>query len=83
MLKIRRRMLWRIVKKEKKRLKRLLFNCSASTRGVRVPYDAYTYSQNFDQGLMWADPDFIYRSFSARFAVPSRVFHQNTEVVGC
>lgn len=73
-------MLWRKVKKEKKKLKRLLFDCSTSTRGVRVPYyDAYTYSLNFDQGLMWADPDFIYRSFSARFAVPSGVFHQSTE----
>lgn len=74
--------MWRRIKKQKRRLKRLLFDCSASasTQGVRIPYDPYTYSQNFDQGLIWADPDFIYRSFSARFAAPSRVFHQSSEI---
>ncbi|TYJ33946.1 hypothetical protein E1A91_A05G136300v1 [Gossypium mustelinum] len=30
--------------------------------------------KNFDQGLIPADPDEFSRSFSARFAVPSRVF---------
>ncbi|KAK6912091.1 hypothetical protein RJ641_024184 [Dillenia turbinata] len=59
------RVLWRKVKKERKRL----FECSA--RVVHVPYDPYTYSQNFDQGSLWTDPDFLSRSFSARFAAPS------------
>ncbi|KAI5337106.1 hypothetical protein L3X38_016375 [Prunus dulcis] len=74
---VRWRMLWRKIKKEKKRL---LFDCSTSAQQVHVPYDPYTYSKNFDQGLMWADPDFLSRSFSARFAVPSRVFHQTQSV---
>lgn len=74
---VRWRMLWRKIKKEKKRL---LFDCSTSAQQVHVPYDPYTYSKNFDQGSMWADPDFLSRSFSARFAVPSRVFHQTQSV---
>ncbi|XP_027167706.1 uncharacterized protein LOC113767725 [Coffea eugenioides] len=61
------RQLWTKMKKEKKRT----FYRSTSTR---FAYDPYTYSQNFDQGLTWADPDDISRSFSARFAVPSRIF---------
>ncbi|TXG69093.1 hypothetical protein EZV62_004028 [Acer yangbiense] len=70
------RLLWRKIKREKKRI----FNCSSSTSSttrVHVPYDPYTYSQNFDQGFIWADPDNVSRSFSARFAVPSRVFEKN------
>ncbi|CAI9773625.1 unnamed protein product [Fraxinus pennsylvanica] len=60
-------MLWRKIKKEKKRK----FNYSNS---MRFAYDPYSYAQNFDQGLMWANPDELSRSFSARFAVPSRIF---------
>ncbi|XP_022714509.1 uncharacterized protein LOC111274134 [Durio zibethinus] len=63
------RMLWRKLMREKKKI----FDCSSSTR-VHVSYDPYTYAQNFDQGLMSTDPDDLSRSFSARFAVPSRVF---------
>ncbi|URD86995.1 hypothetical protein MUK42_27614 [Musa troglodytarum] len=37
----------------------------------RVPYDAHTYAQNFDEGSAWAEPENSSRSFSARFAVPS------------
>ncbi|PIA65069.1 hypothetical protein AQUCO_00100508v1 [Aquilegia coerulea] len=59
------RLLWRKLKKEQKRM----FNSSAP---VQVPYDAYTYSQNFDQGTAWAEPDNLPRSFSARYADPSR-----------
>ncbi|XP_060670492.1 uncharacterized protein LOC107404700 [Ziziphus jujuba] len=62
------RMLWIKIKKEKKRL----FDCSTYTP-VHLPYDPYTYAQNFDQGSNWADPDNLSRSFSARFAVPSRI----------
>ncbi|KAK6914903.1 hypothetical protein RJ641_020020 [Dillenia turbinata] len=53
------RVLWRRVKKERKRL----FECSVQVE--HVPYDPYTYSQNFDQGSLWTDPDFLSRSFSA------------------
>ncbi|PON36002.1 hypothetical protein PanWU01x14_331630 [Parasponia andersonii] len=61
------KMLWTKIMKEKRKF----FDCSSSS--VHVPYDPYTYSQNFDQG--WAaDPDNLSRSFSARFAVPSRIF---------
>ncbi|KAK8574706.1 hypothetical protein V6N13_034042 [Hibiscus sabdariffa] len=47
-----------------------MFNCS-SRAGVSVSYDPHTYAQNFDQGLMSADD--LARSFSARFALPSRL----------
>ncbi|XVF86595.1 hypothetical protein PTKIN_Ptkin18bG0055100 [Pterospermum kingtungense] len=66
------RLLWRKLMREKKKI----FDCSSSTR-VCVSYDPYTYAQNFDQGLMSANPDDLSRSFSARFAVPSRVFEKS------
>ncbi|OMO66774.1 hypothetical protein COLO4_30383 [Corchorus olitorius] len=69
------RMLWRKLMREKRKI----FDCSSSTR-VHVSYDPYTYAQNFDQGLMSADPDDLSRSFSARFAVPSRVFDKTSLV---
>ncbi|XVF74597.1 hypothetical protein PTKIN_Ptkin13bG0122600 [Pterospermum kingtungense] len=65
-------MIWRKLMREKKKI----FDGSSSTR-VHVSYDPYTYAQNFDQGLMSADPDDLSRSFSARFAVPSRVFENS------
>ncbi|GMI82068.1 hypothetical protein HRI_001876100 [Hibiscus trionum] len=66
------RVLWRKLMREKKKI----FICSSgSTTGVlNVSYDPHTYSQNFDQGFISADPDDFSRSFSARFAVPSTVF---------
>lgn len=62
------------------REKKRIFDCSSSSCTlVHEPYDPLTYSQNFDdQGLMWADPDNVSRSFSARFAVPSRVFEKSS-----
>ncbi|KAM0956789.1 hypothetical protein TB2_024608 [Malus domestica] len=79
---IKWRVLWKRIKKEKKRTLQL-FDCSTSTQVVHVPYDPYTYSKNFDQGsAAWADPDVLSRSFSARFAVPSQVFHQPAQNVG-
>ncbi|TQE02794.1 hypothetical protein C1H46_011623 [Malus baccata] len=69
------RVLWRRIKKEKKRTLKL-FDCSTRTQVVHVPYDPYTYSKNFDQGsAAWADPDVLWRSFSARFAVPRMGFN--------
>ncbi|CAK9185659.1 unnamed protein product [Ilex paraguariensis] len=63
--------LWRKLKKEKKRI----YVRSSTVR--YSSYDPYTYAQNFDQGLTWADPDDLSRSFSARFVVPSTIFQQN------
>ncbi|KAF2286930.1 hypothetical protein GH714_035619 [Hevea brasiliensis] len=43
-------------------------------------YDADEYSQNFDEGTGWAEPDNLSRSFSARFADPSRILIKNSSV---
>ncbi|CAN4088923.1 unnamed protein product [Withania somnifera] len=61
------RFLWRKIRKEKRRV----FDCSNS---MRFTYDPHSYSQNFDdQSYVFADDDELSRSFSARFAVPSRI----------
>ncbi|KAJ4951479.1 hypothetical protein NE237_028311 [Protea cynaroides] len=64
------RVLWMRIKKEKKKILNL------SSAPVQVPYNSYTYSQNFDQGSAWTEPDNLSRSFSARFAVPCRIFEK-------
>ncbi|XP_061343827.1 uncharacterized protein LOC133289840 [Gastrolobium bilobum] len=64
--KLRWKMLWMKLKKEKKKL----FVCASP---LQVPYDPYTYSQNFDQGTALEEPENLSRSFSVRFADPSRV----------
>ncbi|GMI86153.1 hypothetical protein HRI_002284600 [Hibiscus trionum] len=70
------RMLWRKLMREKK-----MFDCSSGAR-PSVSYNPYTYAQNFDQGFMSAaDPDDLARSFSARFAVPSRLFEKTEKMV--
>ncbi|OAY52938.1 hypothetical protein MANES_04G123700v8 [Manihot esculenta] len=66
------RLLWRKIMREKKKI----FDCSSASNRMHFSYDPYTYSQNFDQGLMWSDPENMSRSFSARFAVPSRIFEK-------
>ncbi|XP_020097002.1 uncharacterized protein LOC109716097 [Ananas comosus] len=63
--------LWRRIMKEKRRV--LL---CAPQRPPHVPYDASTYAQNFDEGAAWGEPENLSRSFSARFAVPSRVLRR-------
>ncbi|XAR53321.1 hypothetical protein NMG60_11021842 [Bertholletia excelsa] len=40
---------------------------------VKAPYDEYSYSQNFDQGMVMDEADVISRTFSVRFSDPSRV----------
>ncbi|OIT37912.1 hypothetical protein A4A49_11553 [Nicotiana attenuata] len=65
------RLLWRKIKMQKK----YIFDCSNSS--MRFSYDPHSYSQNFDQGSFLSDSDDLSRSFSARFAVPSRIFTQN------
>ncbi|CAA2988030.1 Hypothetical predicted protein [Olea europaea subsp. europaea] len=55
---------WRIITKQKKKKKKN----SDSTF-----YDPNTYMQNFDEGSGRVEPDNLYRSFSARYADPSRI----------
>lgn len=64
------KVLWTKIKKEKRRF------FDSSSDPAHVPYDPYTYSQNFDQGSA-ADPENLSRSFSARFAVPLRIFEES------
>jgi hypothetical protein len=64
---MRWKVLWMKLKKERRRM----FDSPAP---IQIPYDPYTYSQNFDQGSAWDEPDILSRSFSARFADPSRIF---------
>ncbi|OIT00294.1 hypothetical protein A4A49_03813 [Nicotiana attenuata] len=71
------RLLWRKMKKEKKKI----FERSKS-KSMRFTYDSHSYSQNFDQGsFVLADAQELSRSFSARFAVPSRIFPNNELIV--
>ncbi|XP_058004039.1 uncharacterized protein LOC131180692 [Hevea brasiliensis] len=71
------RLLWRKIMREKKKF----FDCSCASNRMCFSYDPYTYSQNFDQGSTWSDPDNMSRSFSARFAVPSRIFEKTHPLV--
>lgn len=61
--------LWRRLKKGKRRI-------FASTSSFQIPYDPYTYSQNFDHGSASLDPENVSRSFSARYADPSSIFQR-------
>ncbi|KDP37209.1 hypothetical protein JCGZ_06265 [Jatropha curcas] len=75
------RLLWRKIMKEKKKFLDCSSLSSTSTISrMHFSYDPCGYAQNFDQGSMWCDPDNMSRSFSARFAVPSRIF-EKTELV--
>ncbi|PWA56753.1 hypothetical protein CTI12_AA415720 [Artemisia annua] len=67
------RILWRKIKKDKKTKKKK--NVCRVSNATQFSYDPSEYAQNFDQGLMLDDCDDLSRSFSARFAVPSMVFH--------
>uniref|UniRef100_A0A0D9UXK5 Uncharacterized protein n=1 Tax=Leersia perrieri TaxID=77586 RepID=A0A0D9UXK5_9ORYZ len=71
--------LWRrILRENKRRILLCATGCvpSSSSAAARVPYDAYSYAQNFDDGAAWVEPENLSRSFSARFAVPSRVLQR-------
>ncbi|AQK90763.1 hypothetical protein Zm00014a_029245 [Zea mays] len=72
----RLRALWRRVMREKKRILLCSTGCVPAPPPPREPYDAYSYAQNFDDGEAWVEPDDHSRSFSARFAVPSRAFQR-------
>ncbi|MCD9640259.1 hypothetical protein HAX54_025460 [Datura stramonium] len=69
------KVLWKKLSKEKKEkkkgLSRLEFSRSVH---VQVPrYDEYTYSQNFDNGFSLEEPDHLFKSFSVRYADPSKL----------
>ncbi|KAG6415763.1 hypothetical protein SASPL_123178 [Salvia splendens] len=72
------RVLWKRIKREKKRR----FPPFSNSNGLKFNYDPSSYSQNFDdQTSTWADADDISRTFSARFAVSSRFFANNSLIV--
>ncbi|KAL2321254.1 hypothetical protein Fmac_030223 [Flemingia macrophylla] len=73
--KMRWKVLWMKLKKEKKKL-------FESASPLQVPYDPYTYSKNFDQRTAKDEPDNLSRSFCIRFADPStsRVLVKKTVV---
>merc|ERR1712216_477553 len=48
---------------------------TTTTLSSSYSYDPTTYSNNFDQGMGWAEPDNLSRSFSARFAHPRAASH--------
>ncbi|KAK7410350.1 hypothetical protein VNO78_01067 [Psophocarpus tetragonolobus] len=60
-------MLWRKLKRSSDKK---VFSSPTTMDGV---YDPEAYSMNFDQGTGWMEPDNLPRSFSARFADPSRI----------
>jgi hypothetical protein len=72
----RLRGLWRRIVREKKRILLCSTGCVPAAALHREPYDAYSYAQNFDEGTAWVEPENLSRSFSARFAVPSRVLQR-------
>ncbi|CAH1428853.1 unnamed protein product [Lactuca virosa] len=56
---------WKKLKREKKRLM-----VRSSSVHHQVPYDEYTYMQNFDHGLQWnseSEPEILSKSFSVRY----------------
>ncbi|KAL9242371.1 hypothetical protein vseg_016379 [Gypsophila vaccaria] len=78
-LKSRLRALWRKLTRERIRI----FDCSTvhDTPVHLHGYDAYTYAQNFDQGLLMMcgdnDVDALSRSFSMRFAAPRKLLQDD------
>jgi hypothetical protein len=72
----RLRELWRRILREKKRILLCSTGCAPAASPHREPYDAYSYAQNFDDGTAWVEPENLSRSFSSRFAVPSRVLQR-------
>ncbi|KAI5394048.1 uncharacterized protein LOC127093859 [Lathyrus oleraceus] len=60
-------MLWRKLKRDKKKI------FGSSPRMELGVYDEESYSKNFDKGSGWMEPDNLHRSFSSRYAHPSRI----------
>ncbi|CAI9093477.1 OLC1v1028984C1 [Oldenlandia corymbosa var. corymbosa] len=57
---------WRKIRRKKKK-------SGGNKSSSATPYDPESYMQNFDEGSGQMDgPDYLFRSFSARYADPSR-----------
>ncbi|CAK7353388.1 unnamed protein product [Dovyalis caffra] len=63
---------WRKISRGKKKI----FNMAPVTS--QASYDPDEYSQNFDQGTDWDEPEILSRSFSARYADPSRILQKSS-----
>ena len=74
--------------KLKKEKKKIFESPAVPQRRRLVPYDPHSYSQNFDQSFAWDDvthdddddENLISRSFSFRFADPSKIFLEKAMV---
>jgi len=66
---------WRKTNGGKKRILK-----ASLVTSVQASYDPDEYSQNFDQGTDWTKPEDLSRSFSARYADPSRVLQKSNTV---
>ncbi|KMT16916.1 hypothetical protein BVRB_2g043880 [Beta vulgaris subsp. vulgaris] len=72
--KSRWKMLWKKIKKEKQRIFSSNNSFNNHIHGSTIAaYDPEAYSRNFDEGLECKEPEYLTRSFSARFADPSRI----------
>lgn len=63
--------LWMKLKRERRRI---MLESGSFEGHVHGPYDFHNYSQNFDHGIASEEPENLSRSFSVRFANPSRIF---------
>ncbi|KAL9400237.1 hypothetical protein Peur_009198 [Populus x canadensis] len=70
---------WQVFWRKINRGKKKIFNVSPVTS--QASYDLDEYSQNFDQGTDWAEPEILSRSFSARYADPSRILQKSRSPV--
>ncbi|KAI3781847.1 hypothetical protein L2E82_11873 [Cichorium intybus] len=71
---------WKVLWKKLKREKKRLMVRSSSVHCHHVPYDEYTYMQNFDQGLEMnseSEPEILSKSFSVRLYGSSYDFESN------
>ncbi|KAF9681150.1 hypothetical protein SADUNF_Sadunf06G0195600 [Salix dunnii] len=69
---------WKVFWRKINRGKKKIFKVSPVTS--QASYDPDEYSQNFDQGTDWSEPEFLSRSFSARYADPSRILLKSKTV---
>ncbi|KAK4420001.1 hypothetical protein Salat_2413000 [Sesamum alatum] len=63
-------MFWRRIKRAKKK------SSEPALALQKTSYDPHSYLQNFDEGSGRVEPDNLYRSFSARYANPSILYHR-------
>ncbi|KAL3655647.1 hypothetical protein CASFOL_000043 [Castilleja foliolosa] len=64
---------WLIFWRKITRAKRKSPETPLSLSAQKNTYDHQSYLQNFDDGSDRIEPDYLYRSFSARYANPSRL----------